>query len=121
MKTKYNKALKEVKALLEKDTPQKKESKRWRAEKWGTYWYVDRVCYICNEKEEKHKFDNHRHLIGNYFRTREQAERYKEINLWLCSRVKEFEVYGSNYFLLYKHDSQEVEFYSGFFSQRNQY
>lgn len=48
--------------------------KRWRAEVGETYWFVNNngVCFgVCDIRE---KYDNDRYDVGNYFRTREEAE-----------------------------------------------
>lgn len=57
----------------------KKEIKRWRANRSDTYYYVDdcghvNVCYENNDG-----FDNYRYKMRNYFRTAGKATEYKEI------------------------------------------
>nr|DAJ92008.1 MAG TPA: hypothetical protein [Caudoviricetes sp.] len=54
------------------------ESKRWRAEYGEEYWYASDGGHICCGTEDGHIVDNHRFLTGNYFKTREEAEAYKE-------------------------------------------
>lgn len=54
------------------------EYKRWRAGNNGKYWYLDGYgsvdyCYEGIGDEEDNSYD-----IGNYFRTEEEAEVYKE-------------------------------------------
>ena len=54
------------------------EYKRWRAGNNGKYWYLDGYgsvdyCYEDIGDEEDNSYD-----IGNYFRTEEEAEVYKE-------------------------------------------
>ena len=65
-----------------------KQGKRWNAEKkciedllrWRagcnkTYLYISSQCYIIGERECNACIDNYRYAIGNYFRTREAAEK----------------------------------------------
>lgn len=65
-----------------------KQGKRWNAEKkqiedlprWRagcnkTYLYISSQCSINGEKECNANIDNYRYNIGNYFRTREAAEK----------------------------------------------
>lgn len=68
-----------------------KQGKRWNAEKkciedllrWRagcnkTYLYISSQCYIIGERECNACIDNYRYAIGNYFRTREAAEKVAE-------------------------------------------
>lgn len=48
--------------------------KRWRAEKYGTYWFVNSDGKFYQACDEKEYFDDARYHVGNYFRTREEAE-----------------------------------------------
>lgn len=48
--------------------------KRFRAEKKGVYWYVGSAMKVESMKEVFDNIDNYRHLIGNYYETKEQAE-----------------------------------------------
>lgn len=65
-----------------------KQGKRWNAEKkciedlprWRagcnkTYLYITSQCYIIGERESNACIDSYRYAIGNYFRTREAAEK----------------------------------------------
>lgn len=54
------------------------KNKRWRAEYGEGYWYVSDGGYICRGTEDRHDVDDHRFLTGNYFKTRKEAEAYKE-------------------------------------------
>lgn len=57
----------------------KKENKRWRARIDDKYFYVDgcgkdNCCYENNDW-----FDNYRYKTRNYFKTKKEAEEFKEI------------------------------------------
>lgn len=54
------------------------ESKRWRAEYNEKYWCNDGNGGIYSSTEDGHKADSYRFLTGNYFKTEEEAEVYKE-------------------------------------------
>lgn len=48
--------------------------KRWRAENGGLYWALD-INYVAYEViEQYNKYDDRLYSVGNYFRTKEQAE-----------------------------------------------
>ena len=51
--------------------------KRWRAEEGEEYYFLDGKCEIWNTYEEKKKIDNTFFEIGNYFKTKEEAEKVK--------------------------------------------
>lgn len=59
------------KALLgTKDSPQ---PKRWRANRGEYYWYIDSF-EVCLGQEDDVSYNDKRYNIGNYFRSREEAE-----------------------------------------------
>ena len=51
---------------------------RWRADYNQTYFYISSRCSIIDEKECGAFIDGRRYDIGNYFRTREAAEKVAE-------------------------------------------
>ena len=51
---------------------------RWRAKKNGTYYYVNDDSSIRETKEMEWAIDNDFYNVGNYFRTREAAEKVAE-------------------------------------------
>lgn len=57
--------------------------KRWRAEKNGEYWYVNPMLQVDKCHDTYYDDDDKCYNIGNYFRTREEAEeiadRFKEM------------------------------------------
>lgn len=51
------------------------DPKRWRAEKFGMYWYVDARGFVDSEQENHDMQDDSMWRTGNYFQTKEQAEK----------------------------------------------
>ena len=54
------------------------ESKRWRAEKGGLYWFVDGG--VADDYEQRVNTDDGRYELGNYFKTEEEAQKASD---WL--------------------------------------
>lgn len=55
------------------------ENKRQRVGCGEIYWYIDEYCNVDCEYDNGSKgTDNFRYVIGNYFKTEEEAEAYKE-------------------------------------------
>lgn len=52
------------------DSPQ---PKRWRAKKREQYWFIS-SCEVCLDQECEEVYDDKRYNIGNYFRTKEEAQ-----------------------------------------------
>lgn len=52
--------------------------KRWRAKKDEKYWVINERCGVVPYFEEGHSFDTRRYKVGNYFRTKEEAEKVAE-------------------------------------------
>lgn len=48
---------------------------RWRAPYGGYYYYICSDFTIDHQSDVSHHFDDERYSVGNYFRTREAAER----------------------------------------------
>ena len=59
------------------------ENIRWRAEKGNDYYFIDRFCYLGQDREDFHLMDDRVYNSFNYFRTEEQAReaarRVKEV------------------------------------------
>ena len=53
-------------------------NKRWRAVAGCEYFYLDSFGVIFSKIESNWKVDVNRYCIGNYFKTRENAEEYME-------------------------------------------
>jgi len=51
--------------------------KRWRAEEGEEYYFLDGKCEIWNTNEIKKKIDDVFFKLGNYFKTKEEAEKVK--------------------------------------------
>lgn len=47
---------------------------RWRAEKGEIYYYIATNCIICNVMDTRDGLDSENYSIGNYFRTKEEAQ-----------------------------------------------
>ena len=48
---------------------------RWRAKLNGNFYYINELCCFCTDADEYHSSHNEHYNIGNYFRTREAAEK----------------------------------------------
>lgn len=70
LKKKYEELGKEIERL-EKE----KKNKRWRARYDGEYFFVNSECMEDNSTEWRDETDDARHQIGNYFKTREDAQK----------------------------------------------
>ena len=60
--------------IVEEETKIIEEPKRWRAEKYAKYWHIDREGDIFQMVERNYSYNDVMWAIGNYFRTREEAE-----------------------------------------------
>lgn len=65
---------KQVKKMKSKD-----ESKRWRAETGNKYFFVDDYANVISCHDNNDMTDNYRFKMRNYFKTKEEAEEYKEV------------------------------------------
>lgn len=50
------------------------EKKRWRADRNETYYYIESFGDVNGDEEEGARIDTDRYNIGNYFKTREEAQ-----------------------------------------------
>ena len=57
--------------------------KAWRAEQSGTYYFIDSLGFVCNTIDESFGEDDYRYLIGNYYKTKTEAEKALAYNLAL--------------------------------------
>lgn len=57
-------------------------TKRWRAEDFRKYYYINSVSDICASTEEKQNLDNERYELGNYFQTEEEAQKVIDSKEW---------------------------------------
>ena len=51
---------------------------RWRAEIGGKYWYLDSFGDVDYSIEEYDRLDTCRFNFGNYFKTKKEAEAYRQ-------------------------------------------
>lgn len=56
------------------------EYKRWRAEEYEMYWYVEDSSVATDGYDDRGIVDGMRYELGNYFKTKEEAQRAAE---WL--------------------------------------
>ena len=54
-------------------TPEAKACKRWRAEFYGSYWYVDEGGNVFKGSEIGCRYNDSRYNSGNYFKTEDEA------------------------------------------------
>lgn len=58
-----------------RNLPQRQKSKLWRGEHSEVYYYVDVTFNVTNTIDIRKSMDNQLYSIGNYFQTREDAQR----------------------------------------------
>lgn len=79
---KINMCTTEEKALIEEKVKAINEKygikKRWRANKYGYYHFLGNIFEICESTEMGFVEDIERYRDGNYFRTKEEAEEYRD-------------------------------------------
>lgn len=70
--------------------------KRWRAEDFKNYYYINNASDICDSTEEKCDIDNERYELGNYFQTEEQAQKIINSKEWqdFWAKVRAGEIGG---------------------------
>lgn len=66
----------------------KEDYKRWRAQEGKDYWYIDSDCEIYQEFDRNDDYDNARYVIGNYYKTEEEAEKVVE-KMKIYTRLKD--------------------------------
>lgn len=80
----------EIEKLKEeaKNSQKENECKRWRAKPKEDYWFVELNGCIYDDYENCEGQDNFKYTIGNYFRTQQEAQEYKE-NLITKQKLKD--------------------------------
>lgn len=70
--------------------------KRWRAEKGGIYWFIDSdfTGKVRDLWDQRSTDENVRYNLGNYFKTKEEAEKVKEELDKFWERVRNEEIGG---------------------------
>ena len=104
-----------------KKLEEKKPRKRWRAEISEKYWYVCSNASLFNDTENFWDVDNKRYSIGNYFKTKEEAEFYKN-ELIYTQMLKDYIYEHDDVELNWRDDTQEKYFlYHDFCSKEIDY
>lgn len=70
--------IKELQEEINKLKEEKKPVKRWRANKNEDYFITDNGGEISCITDTFHRIDTYRYNAGNYFKTEQEAENYKE-------------------------------------------
>lgn len=52
-----------------------KENTRWRADEGNTYYFICNDFYVWETDEQYTSIDNDRYMLGNYFKTKKDAEK----------------------------------------------
>ncbi len=76
LQAQYDKMMAEANKL--KETIDSMPAGRWRADLGGSYYTCDNDGQVEHEYENDNKFDNFCFSTGNYFKTKEEAQEYKE-------------------------------------------
>ena len=58
---------------LEEQNCIEEDCKRWRAKKNELYWFISSAVTVSSSREENDPVDETRYRIGNYYKTREEA------------------------------------------------
>lgn len=69
--------------------------KRWRGEEGEEYYFLDGKCEIWSTYENKKKIDDAFFKLGNYFKTKEEAEKLKIELDKFWERVRNGEIGGN--------------------------
>lgn len=71
------------------EEPEQEKPKRWRAEKGENYWCLDSCGEAIKNTDDYWIGDKWRYESGNYFKTKEEAEYYKE-SLIVYNKLKAY-------------------------------
>ena len=72
------KVFEEIKKMIDLINEKYGIPKRWRAEEGEIYYCLYNVGLVGKNKENRDDIDNNNYMIGNYFKTKEQAQKVKE-------------------------------------------
>ena len=86
--------LKEILKIVNKINEKYGISKRWRAAKNKTYYLINYYGHVCDVIEENIERDNEFFEQGNYFKTKEEAEKVKEELDKFWAKVRAGEIGG---------------------------
>ena len=72
--------------------------KRWRAEKEKEYFFITGTSEITTDEEYYSEADDGRYELGNYFKTKEEAQKVIDSKEWqdLWAKVRAGEIGGEN-------------------------
>ena len=88
---------KEIEFLLSVINKRYGTPKRWRAEKDNKYYYINEKGEILKDYDNKCYMDEELYNFGNYFKTEEEAEKYRDrIEKMLTNRELEEECNSEN-------------------------
>ena len=74
------KQISELQSKVDKlENENKKENKRWRAEKNDKYYYINDCGSVFASRETRDYVDEYRSKTRNYFKTEEEALEYKQV------------------------------------------
>ena len=73
-----NNCIEELKQRIDEINKEFEVSKRWRAERYGEYFYIGETGLVRVDKDNFSYGDDMLYNLGNYFKTKEEAERVKE-------------------------------------------
>lgn len=76
------KVFEEIKKMIDLINEKYGIPKRWRAEEKCSYWYIDSDNVINLTDENFYEEDDDRYNLGNYFQTREQAQKVIDSKEW---------------------------------------
>jgi putative uncharacterized protein FNV0866 len=70
--------------------------KRWRADDGERYYYIDSYQRILDNTDLRHSYDDMRYELGNYFKTKEQAQKVIDSKEWqeFWEKVRNGEIGG---------------------------
>lgn len=70
--------------------------KRWRADDGERYYYIDSYQRILDETDLRHSYDDIRYKMGNYFKTKEEAQKIIDSHEWqdFWEKVRNGEIGG---------------------------
>lgn len=104
-----------------KDKP---KNVRWRAEKDERYYLLSNEGSIGHNFEDSRPYNNFQYNVGNYFKTKEEAEQYKS-NLIITQKLKDIALKLNNgveidwdsekqkkYFIKYRFSTRNYKFYT---------
>ena len=85
-----NKKIQELQSKVDELKNGNNKCVRWRAKDEGSYWHVcaDGKATLFNESPTHKSFDNFLYKIGNYFKTREEAEKHYK-HLIITQKLKD--------------------------------